>query len=85
MIKVTRQVCMASMRLGRNGTFIEGKNYWCRHSRFGTSILMLSEEKQWIRVMDSKMATGIQPISYFTSTDIFFVKDKKELNELIQN
>lgn len=83
MMKVTMQVCMADMYLGKNGSFIAGKKYWCRKSRSGISMLMLSEERQWIKVMDYKMARGIQPISYFVFTDVFFVNDKKELNELI--
>ncbi|HHB2481350.1 TPA: hypothetical protein ACORDH_002801 [Bacillus cereus] len=84
MMKVTKHACILDMRLGRNGTFIAGNQYWSRQTKGGTGILMLSEEGHWIKVMEYKMTTRLQPIAYFMFIDRFFVNDKRELNAFIQ-
>ncbi|PEA25827.1 hypothetical protein CN984_12155 [Bacillus cereus] len=84
MIKVKKHACTIDMHLGKNGTFLAGNQYWSKLTKDGTGILMLSEEKQWVKVASFKMTTGIQPIIYFTFVDTLFVNNKRELNELIE-
>ncbi|HFK1435019.1 TPA: hypothetical protein ACGXNJ_005173 [Bacillus cereus] len=85
MIKLNRYVCGIDTCVCKNGNFLAGRAYWGRASRSGSTFLMLSEEKQWVKVADSKMTTGIQPIINFVLLGSFFPNDKKELNGLIQN
>ncbi|MGE6347878.1 hypothetical protein ACQKIY_25610 [Bacillus mycoides] len=84
MIKIGKFVCGIDTCISKNGTFLARKTYWGRVSRSGSSTLMLSEEKQWVKVSDSKMTTGNQPIINFVLIDVFFPNNKTELNELIQ-
>lgn len=84
MIKVTKYACTIDMHLGKNGTFLAGNQYWSKLTKDGTGILMLSEEKRWVKVASFKMTTGIQPIVYFTFVDTLFVNNKMELSLLIK-
>ncbi|EPC8411016.1 hypothetical protein ACR3AM_005424 [Bacillus thuringiensis] len=84
MMKLSEYVCSIDTCVGKNGNFTAGKTYWGRASRSGSSFLMLSEEKQWVKVSSSKMTTGIQPIINFVLVDVHFLSDKKALNSLIQ-
>lgn len=85
MIRISQHACATDINLGKNATFLVGKKYWSRETKDGTGMLILSEEKRWVKVASTKMTTGLQPIAYFTFVDCFIVKNKKELNLLTKN
>lgn len=76
--------CIEGIRVRKNGTFTFGKAYWGRVAKDG-SVMMLSDEKQWIRVFEPKMNTAFQPVLNFRLLYNKFPKNKKELKELIRN
>ncbi|PFA76833.1 hypothetical protein [Bacillus cereus] len=82
MIRVAQHACITDINLGKNATFLAGKKYWSKQTKNGTGMLILSEEKRWVKVASTKMTTGLQPIVYFTFVDCLFVNNKKELNLL---
>ncbi|HDX9663317.1 TPA: hypothetical protein ROX91_002016 [Bacillus cereus] len=84
MIKVMRCKCVSSVKVRKNGAFTSRVNYWGRVSKDG-SVMMLSDEGQWIKVFEPKMNTAYQPIIDFVLIYDRFAKNKKELKELIKN
>lgn len=85
MIRISQHACITDINLGKKANFLAGKKYWSRETRDGTGMLILSEEKRWVKVASTKITTGLQPIAYFTFVDCIFVKNKKELNLLTKN
>lgn len=76
--------CVSSVKVRKNGAFTSRVNYWGRVSKDG-SVMMLSDEGQWIKVFEPKMNTAYQPIIDFVLIYDRFAKNKKELKELIKN
>lgn len=76
--------CAEGIRVRKNGTFTDGEVYWGRIAKDG-SVMMLSDEGQWIRVWEPRMMTAFQPILNFHLIHYKFVGNKKELKELIKN
>lgn len=77
-------MCLESLRVRKNGTFTSGKGYWGRISKDG-SVLMLSNEGQWINVFRPKMSVAYHEILHFSLIHNKIVGNKKELKELIKN